>query len=700
MLVISSIFDPESINLPAVFGSRRFCRCFLPILVLLTGAPVGAWAQTGDETERAGTETTLDTTVVTGRRTASRLEDTPQRIEVIDKKDIERTPIREFADILKKNASVDIIQYPANTSGIGIRGFRPDTSETNKHTLVLMDGRPVMATSLALINPGQVERVEVLKGPASALYGSSAMGGVVNIITRKSRGKIGGAGQLGYGACDTREIKGRVGWALNSMLDFDYSGSFFEQNDDFRMGNGKRRPNTGLSQQFHALRLGLNFNPDWRLDLRTDIYRGRDIANPGDLSNGTNSQSNKDVDRDGTDISLEGRLGDHRLRFTAFSGKEAYDSYKKTSTTASELPYLPFRSYGSENEWHGWQIQDVWAWSDNASLVFGVDQDTTKAKPLSYNVDGTRKAPSSANNDRRTLGLYAEHTWYLNDGNTTFHAGLRHDRITVRTLNTYLLNNFTPGSADFTTTNPSVGFKHLLGAGWRIHGSAGRAFVPPSASELTGTGHTIKTGKDDILSGNPDLDPENSVSWDLGLEWSHGDWFVDLTWFSTRVKDKIVRTQVGEDADNNYFSYVNANDASMQGLEWEGRWRATPWLRLSLNGTYYDHRKEKINGEYLPVRNVPRLSLRAAADIDHGAWSGRLGLRHVGTWVDNDWQGNSAQYVDYDPFTTVDLSVAYRFDRHQSVGVLVDNVGDVYYAEKGGYPLAGRSFRVNYRYEF
>ncbi len=667
-------------------------------LFTLTGL---ALAMSAAFAEEAPTDSvTLESVVVTGRRTESRLEDTPQRIEVIGKTDIETTPVRELTDLLKKNSSVDVIQYPGNSSGIGIRGFRPEYSGINKHSLLLIDGRPAMSTNLSLVNLDQVERIEVLKGPASALYGSSAMGGVVNIISRESRGKIGGYAQLGYGSYDSKELRGAVGGAVNEFFDFDYSGSLFDQGDDFRMGDGNVRPNTAYGQQGHALRLGFNLSPDWRLNWKSDVYRGRDIATPGELSKGTSSQSNKDMDRYGSDLKLTGKLGRHQLSARLFAGEQSYELYKKTSTTPADQAFLPFRSYDEQLRFSGWQVQDAWTWQDNSSLVFGIDQEKIEQETRSYNANGSRKAPSSANNQRDALGVFAENTWYLNDGNSTVYVGLRHDRITTKTFATPLMNTFTPGSADFTSTNPSAGFKHLLGYGLRVHGTVGKGFVPPSASELTGNAVTVKAGKDDVLSGNAALKPESSLTWDLGLEWSQGALFGDLTLFRTRVKDKITRVQVGEDANNRYYSYQNADSAQMQGLEWEGRWRALSALTLSLAGTHYFKRIEEANGIRSDVRNVPNNVVRFAADVNHGAWSGRFGLRYVGHWKDNDWNGNSSNIIVYGGFGIADLSARYRLDKQQSLQASIENLGDRFYAEKGGYPLQGRNFKLAYRYQF
>ena len=182
--------------------------------------------------------------MVTGRRVETRITDTPQKVEVVDAMDIERTVAADLTDVLKKNAGVDVIQYAGVLSGIGIRGFRPQFSGINKRSLLLIDGRPSGVTNLGTLRLDGIDRIEVLKGAASSVYGSSAMGGVVNVITRRSRGKIGGTARLGGGSYGTSEFSGRVGGSASSRIDFDLGGTLFDQRDDYRMGNGEVRPAT------------------------------------------------------------------------------------------------------------------------------------------------------------------------------------------------------------------------------------------------------------------------------------------------------------------------------------------------------------------------------------------------------------------------------------------------------------------------
>lgn len=649
----------------------------------------------------AATGAELQEVVVTGRRVEAALDTTPQRVEIINRETIERTPARDFTDMLKKNSSVDVIQYPANkSSGIGIRGFRPEYSGINQHTLILIDGRPAMTPNLSVVNMDQIERVEVLKGPASALYGSSAMGGVVNIITRKSRGKPSGFAEIGYGSYDTRQARLSAGGKIAENVDFDYSFSHVKQGDDLKMGNGEVRPHTSYREQNHALRLGLDFNSDWRLNMNGDLYRGRSIAVPGSLATGTNNQTNKNIDRYGVDVALEGRIQKHNLMLRHFKGKDETEVHKKTSSTASEQPYLPFHYYTHTYEYDGWQLQDKWGWSDWGMTVAGIDYDEATSVAQYYRATGERRAPSSADNGRKALGVFIQNSLFFNNERTVIDFGIRRDRITTEIMDTPYKTGYLVGKARFSTVNPSLGFRQKIGERASLHSTIGRGFVPPAAFEMTTYSVTTRSGKDDVLSGNPNLKPESSITWDIGAGWNGDNWQADVTYFHTRVKDKVSRIQTGEDAQNRYFMYTNADSARIQGIEVEGKWRARPWLTLTASGTHYIKRKETAAGVESDIRNIPKTAIRLGFDVNHGPWSGRLGVRHVGKWKDNNWIGNSSEILTYSGFTIADVFVRYDIDRRQSVSLRIDNLFDRYYAEKGGYPLAGRNFRVNYQYRF
>jgi vitamin B12 transporter len=644
--------------------------------------------------------TLLKPVVVTAGRTESRLEEVPQRIEVITAKDLERTPMRDLTDLLKRASSVDVIQYPGALSGIGIRGFRPEFSGINKHTLLLIDGRPAMSTNLSLVNMDQVERIEVLKGPASALYGSSAMGGVINLITRQSKGGFKGQAELGLGDFALAELRTRMGGSLAKQVDFDYAGSWSDQGRDFQMGNGTVRPNTSYTILNQALRFGFDLSPAWRLSLKGDLFRGRDIATPGDVAYGAQQQSNKDMDRHGEEVRLQGRLGTHTLTMLAFNGREQYDLFNKTSMSAADLPYLPYKSYNSIIQYRGAQVQDTFSLGEAWSFVAGLDFDHAESATRSWDRTKTEKAPYTANNQRDTLGIYTEGTYTFNGGRSAVILGVRHDRIEVETLATPLKTNFNPSTAAFTSTNPSFGFRHTLAGGFRLHATAGRGYVIPDASYLTGEAVTVYSNRTEILRGNPGIKPESSRTVDLGLEWSGERVFVDLTAFDTTVMDKIVRNNGVKDGTTTTFSYVNADSGSMRGLEADLQVRPVRGLKLFLGATHYLHAEEKLAGVRRDVNNVGRQTVRFGFDLEQERWDARLGWRFVGRTRDQDWVYNSGNQVAYGGFGVADLSFNVKIDPRQSLRVLVENLADRYYAEKAGYPQPGRALKAIYRWSF
>ena len=187
--------SPASGLEPTTSSRRTVCsRTRTPALTLVADASASVLRLT---MKVAGLAESL---VVTGRRVETRRSETPQKIEIVGAEDIERSVASDITDVLKKNAGVDVVQYNGVLSGVGIRGFRPETSGINKRSLLLIDGRPSGVTNLATLLVDNVDRIEIMKGPASSVYGASAMGGVINVITKHSRGKVLGSGRAAYGS--------------------------------------------------------------------------------------------------------------------------------------------------------------------------------------------------------------------------------------------------------------------------------------------------------------------------------------------------------------------------------------------------------------------------------------------------------------------------------------------------------------------
>ncbi len=652
--------------------------------------------------------------VVTARRVETRLSETPQKIEIIDAVDIERSVAADITDVLKKNSGVDVVQYTGALSGIGIRGFRPQTSGINKRSLLLVNGRPSGVTNLAAMLVDNVERIEVLKGAASAIYGSSAMGGVVNVITRQSFGKIGGSARIGGGSFGTSDFAARTGGSASTRLDFDVNAAMFDQRNDLRMGNGVVRPATSYSTYDGGGRLGVALSSGWRLDGRAEIYRGRDINSPPDLASGTIGQSRKNIERNSGDARLTGRIRTHDLAFTAYRSTESSHTSNVTTGNPLDAPFLPYLSFESELDWRGVQARDSWNWSRLGSVIIGVDFEDVGSVSRSFTRTGAQAAPFSADAGKRTVGAYAETTLRLRDGRTVFTLGGRLDRITTETRDTPLKTNFTPSTTTFNVFNPSFGVKHALVAGLRGYFTIGRAFIPAEAIMLTGFTTTTVAGRTQISQGNPDLQPERSTSFDVGAEWSSSTTRFDVTAFRTKVNNRFISNVIVSNPPAPapiLLSVANGLDAHISGLDIEAAQRVGAHLGLFANATHYFSRKERLcspgpfpdcaaDGPQQDILNVALDTVRAGADIDWGRVSARVSGRYVRGRKDNDFSAPGFPIVSYANVTVVDVSASYRLVQRQSVLVAVNNALDAFYYEKLGYPLQGVSFRVSYRLDF
>jgi vitamin B12 transporter len=645
-----------------------------------------------------------ESVVVTARRVETRMAETPQRIEVIDATDIERTVAADLTDLLKKNAGVDVIQYTGALSGVGIRGFRPQIAGINKRSLLLVDGRPSGVTNLATLLLDNADRIEVLKGAASSVYGSSAMGGVINVITRQSHGQVGGHARIGIGSFGVTEVVARAGGSASSRVDFDASGSLFEQRDDIRMGNGVTRPATSFKTYAGTGRVAAGVSGDWRIEGRGDVYRGRDINTPPDVAAGTIGQGRKNIERSGGDVRVTGRVSAHALSVSTYLATEASHNSNVTTSNPADEPYLPYLSFESDLRWAGVQARDSWNWSRLNSVVFGLDYEKVTSVSRSYTRTGDRSAPFSADSHKRTAGFYVENTLRLRGGRTVVAAGGRVDHITTETVGTPLKTNFTPSETTFTVFNPSIGIKHELVAGLRAHFTAGRAFIPAEALMLTGFTTTIVGGRTQISQGNPDLDPERSTSFDVGVEWTSGTTRFDATVFRTVVKDRFITNVVISNPpapDPIVVSVRNGLDAHISGLELEAEQRLGRSVGVFANTAHYFNRKERLtSGLEQDILNVPVHTVRAGVDVDFGHLSARLSGRFVQGRQDNDFNQPGFPIVDYDDFMVADATVTYRLRPQHTVVAAINNLFDTFYYEKIGYPLQGASFKLSYRLGF
>jgi vitamin B12 transporter len=692
----------------------------------------------------------INEVVVTGTRFETDRNKLPQKIEVITQEDIQLTPAQEFTDLLKKNSSVDIIQYPGLLSGVGIRGFRPQISGINQRALLLVDGRPAGTTNLSTISPSNIERIEVLKGPASALYGSQAMGGVINVITKKSSGQIQTSVFAEYGSFSSLKTGAATGGNITDRLDFDLAFQLFDRNEDIRLGkgnlfrnalngdtytifmkdgttekkedkrgDGERRDYTKLSYTTGNLRLGYKLSENWRIDIRGERFLARNVESPSDISYGNASSSTKDIERAKGEASISGVLRNHAISATAYLAEEGTSN---NTLVASGKPTVPYRSFMSGATWKGLQVKDIISFSKH-TLSLGIDHNNASYQSRAFKADASERAPYNPNYSLVSTAFYAQGLFNLLGEKLVITPGARFDMITYDVKATPLLNAYTPGKETNPFISPSLGMQYQITAPLKVHATVGRAFVTPDAYNVAGYSETVNKKKAAVTHGNPDLKNESSITWDAGLRYQKPSLGItaDITYFSTSVKDRITRqttnpatTELTANGDTikSYTTFINANRGEISGLEYGlgydlgalNDYRYS--LRLFANATSNFEAKEiTVNKDGLEtskdIYNVSRLTTSYGVEYNNlKGFTTRLSGRYVGHRKDTDFTDPSYPQIEYPAFMVLDLAASYTYARQHTLTLFVNNLTDENYYEKRGFNMPGRNIALRYSITF
>ncbi|MGD8846653.1 MAG: TonB-dependent receptor, partial [Desulfobacteraceae bacterium] len=526
---------------------------------------------------------------------------------------------------------------------------------------------------------------------------------VVNVILKKNTDELTAMAEAGYGSFATNYQKGAVGGAIGKGFDLDFSVRRYEQADDITMGNGQERPNTSFLTQNGLLRLGGDLGESWRIDITGDIYQGRDIETPGDTFDGSSKAGQKDIDRHGIDLTVEGQLGARNLlSLTAYQTREIAETYKRYGYT-DPTQVAPYRSNDSETAWQGVQLKNALTLAGHR-FITGIDYQMIDKQSRSYNQDGSRKAPYSPDEGRENWAGYLETIWKIMDKKLNVTAGGRFDAFEVESKSTPYKTDFTPNSENFSTFSPRAGLNYLFDMGLRLHGTVGKAFVPPTAAQLAGYSETQVEEVTMITRGNSDLDPESSITYDLGVGFDapeHG-LSLDITYFDTDIDDKITRVTEGT-----FTTYENSLGGEIEGLESmlsfdlgvPLHWNRS--LALFFNATnIFKSEEEQTDGTVKDTHNVAEYTYNYGVKYDDGLIDAKLHVRNQGPMKDTDWNAAGYPEIEYPSFTVVDLVAGVNFYIHHRVTLKVDNIFDEHYYEKKGYPKPGRAFYTSYRYMF
>ncbi|MFO7706842.1 MAG: TonB-dependent receptor [Desulfobacterales bacterium] len=654
---------------------KRVAVVLLAMLVL----PWCSSAQTTPEGEPSPAR--LPEVVVTGTRSVEQVQKIPANISVISEADIRRSNAKTAADLLRREEGVVVRDLTGNgkNAQVDLRGFG-ETAAYN--TLVLVDGRRVneidlSGTDWAQIPVEQIERIEVLRGPGSVLYGDNAVGGVINIITKAPSQKPTAGGGVTLGSYGRYRLGAHAGGGLGKAAVSLYGS--LEDTDGYRDNNDYRAKDVGgrlfldaterfrinLSGSYHNDTFGL---PGSLTKAQVDADRKQSV-NPDDKGSSEDYFVKAGFDwglvKFGqlvADLSYRDRSGDSRFPDVSFPFKNEF--------TTETLGFTPRYLWQGDLFGHG------------NKLIAGVDLYRVSQDNKSYSgfFSPLPSSPTGLSDvDRDSAGFYLNNEFYLRK-NLLLTLGGRHEYVKydfdVRDLSAFPLAPLNESNSDSENAF-QAGLTYLYAENSSVFTRVGRSFRFPLVDELVV--YDFTTGQ---IRVNPDLKPQKGIHYEVGVRHAFTPRLgANLTLFRAEMEDEIFFNRP-------VFTNENHPETLHQGVEIGAKAEVLKHVALTGNYTYQKATFEKEPYKHKDLPAVPNHRVN-------------LGLRifdllpGVELAVDGSYYGPSYAVSDFendfeklDDFFKLDVKLAYEWKRVRTF-VGVNNLTNEKYSEYaviGGFP--------------
>ncbi|HGU9821290.1 TPA: catecholate siderophore receptor CirA [Enterobacter cancerogenus] len=535
-----------------------------------------------------------DTLVVTASATEQNLKDAPASISVITQEDLKRKPVQNLKDVLQDVPGVQLTNEGDNRKGVSIRGL--DSS----YTLILIDGKRVSSRNavfrhndfdLNWVPVDAIERIEVVRGPMSSLYGSDALGGVVNIITKKIGQKWTGTLSVDSTIQEHRDrgdtYNGQFytsGPLVDGVLGLKAYGSLSKrEKDDQQSSSTTSTGETPRIEGFTSRDANVEFA--WTPTENHDFTAGYGFDRQ---DRDSDSLDKNRLERHNYSLSHNGRWGVGNSELKVYGEKVDNKNPGNANAITSE-----------SNAVDGKYVLPLG--EINQLLTFGGEWRHDKLKDP-VNLTGG----SSSNTSASQYALFLEDEWRIFEP-LALTTGIRMDD-----HETYG-DHWSPRAYLVYNATDTVTVK----GGWAT------AFKAPSLLQLSPDWITGSCRGACEIVGNPDLKPETSESFELGLYYSGEEGWLEgvqasITTFQNDVDDRISISRtanvdqaqsypnyVGLNADGEpIFRYYNVNKARIRGVETELKFPVAEDWKVTLNYTYNDGR-DISNGGNKPLSELP-----------------------------------------------------------------------------------------------
>jgi vitamin B12 transporter len=566
------------------------------------------------------------------------------------------------ADLLQDLPGVAVSRSggPGAQTQVRIRG-----AEGN-HLLVLIDGievnDPAAADEFSFehLTTWDVERIELVRGPQSALWGSDAIAGVLNVVTRTGNQPLRGDLLAEGGSASTTNLGARVGGTLGRLSGDLLVSGYETDGENISLSGGEEDGYRNASGM-----LKVNFQATDTLSFSL-LGRLADATNEFDDTVSTGIPTDADLESDvslgymraGARLGLMGNRWQHSLS-GSFSDtqRENFCSGSRTDEQQGERTGVYYQT-----------SYDLTSSPGEYRIVMAVDHEREEFTQRYFSFEGADQSRS-----RETTGYVAE--------------------LVVRPLDELdlSLSLRRDDNSDFEdkTSFRLAGSYQLRPLSARLHGSYGTGMKQPTFTELFGF-------FPDFFVGNPNLKPEESEAWDIGIQRSFFADRVtaDITYFSARLTDEI---------QDLFTTVVNSPGTSRRkGIELELAAPLTESLSGSMSYTYTDSREPDSAGDDRQELRRPRHM--AAANLNYTFWQNRanlnLNVSYTGEQRDLDFSGFPASIVQLDDYVLVNVTASYALSDMVSLQARAENLFDEDYQNVFGFRNPGAAWYAGLRMRF
>ena len=553
--------------------------------------------------------------IVTANRYEKNIFETNIPVNVVGHENVWQKGITTVGDLISDQAGVSYTSVGPWSQKIVIRGL------VGTHVLTLVDGLRVNSfrsygSHAPLVDAAQIEKVEIIRGPASILYGSEAVAGVVNYITKKpdfsdSGLKISSSAGVQYNTVNNQHNEQLTLSGGMRNLTF-LLGVNNRQADDVDTPDGKLK-NTAFSGYTIDGKIGYRINLQHRFQIETQIDRFKDVGVPINpyASHANFKKYNRDLITFSYEFSSPQKKWS-RTKLNAFyqQGERLFDAFLYQIPKGALFVNQVLTAHRNVDS-YGVTLQNNFNLFKNNLLIVGLDgfaefDDTERfADPEIYNAAGVLVknppadlTPPTPKSNRKGVAVFLEDEYAVAD-KWNVNLGARFDQIISQadaTPKTLAETNLDKTDEDFSG---NLGILFRLNNNIHFMANIGRAFKAPTLQERFFKG-TAQVG---YLYGNPELKSEVSLNLDGGVKWQTKRFSGELNFFSNQIDDFIVMKPISVNADT--FLYDNVGKAELYGGEIQIEYDITNLLSIFVKSSYTQGKDVNLND---PLPKVPPLT--------------------------------------------------------------------------------------------